>query len=329
MGRVAGGIERAVEILRNGGLVAFPTETVYGLGADARNPRAVRRIFQVKGRPPTHPLIVHIAEPEDLYQWAVGIPEVAWRLADRFWPGPLSLVLRRSSLTPPEVTGGQETVAVRVPSHPVARDLLRAFGSGVAAPSANRFQGVSPTTADHVRDSLGRDVDIVLDGGPCPVGLESTILDLTGDEPAVLRPGGIPLEDLRGILGSLSPTGTERKVRAPGQHPLHYAPRARVTLVEDRALIPTALRLQGDGHRVGLLLPHHVPPSPEFSGPVIRLPERADGIARMLYSALRDLDRAGCGVIVASLPPAHGLGLAIADRLHRAAGPREGPGAID
>jgi L-threonylcarbamoyladenylate synthase len=184
-------IEKATGVLRAGGLVAVPTETVYGLGADAENAAAVARVFQVKGRPRSHPLIVHIGGADLLGDWAEDVPATARRLAECFWPGPLTLVLRRGRRVPLEATGGLETVAVRVPAHPVALALLTAFGGGVAAPSANRFGSVSPTTADHVRAELGDAVDFVLDGGPCQVGVESTIVDATGDTPSILRPGGV------------------------------------------------------------------------------------------------------------------------------------------
>src|SRR5690349_19076998 len=194
-------IEKAAGVLRAGGLVAFPTETVYGLGANAEDPAAVSRIFQVKGRPPSHPLIVHLGGAELLGDWVEDVPATARLLAERFWPGPLTLVLRRGRRVPLEATGGLETVAVRVPDHPVALALLSAFGGGVTAPSANRFGSVSPTTADHVRAELGDAVDFVLDGGPCEVGVESTIVDVTGDVPTVLRPGGVTREDLEAVLG--------------------------------------------------------------------------------------------------------------------------------
>ncbi len=189
-------IARAVAVLRDGGLVAFPTETVYGLGADASNPAAMARIFAAKGRPADHPLIVHLASADEIGAWAASVPPLAAAFATACWPGPLTIILRRSERVPDAVTGGLDTVGLRVPSHPLALELLAAFGDGIAAPSANPFGSVSPTTADHVRTGLGDRVDLILDGGPCEVGVESTIVDLSGDEPAILRPGGLPRERL-------------------------------------------------------------------------------------------------------------------------------------
>src|SRR3954452_8641218 len=196
-------IDRAVDILRAGGLVAFPTETVYGLGADAANPAAVRRIFAAKGRPPTNPLIVHVADVAAARRYAATWSDAAQTLAAVWWPGPLTLVVRRAPSIAPEVTAGRDTFGLRVPDHPLALELLRAFGGAVAAPSANRSNRVSPTTAEHVRQELGDAVDLVLDGGPCAVGIESTVLDLTGKVPAILRPGGVSRGQLEAILGKV------------------------------------------------------------------------------------------------------------------------------
>lgn len=315
-------IARAAEVLRGGGLVALPTETVYGLGGDAENPAALARIFQTKGRPPSHPLIVHIGGADRLGAWVAEVPQTARGLAGRFWPGPLTLVLRRSPRVPLEATGGLETVAVRVPGHPVALAVLRAFGGGIAAPSANRFGSVSPTTADHVRAELGDAVDFVLDGGPCDVGVESTIVDLTGDVPSVLRPGGVTREDLEDALGIPLAVHTTSSVRVPGQHPSHYAPNARVVLVEPEQIAAEAERAQAQGHQVGVLLPHSLRDTPLKAHAVVTLPSSADDYARGLFSYLRELDQQECDLILASLPADEGLGLAIANRLLRAAGPR-------
>jgi L-threonylcarbamoyladenylate synthase len=318
-------IDEAVATLARGGLVAFPTETVYGLGADATNPAAVRRIFAVKGRPAQHPLIVHIASAADLPRWVAEVPPAAVELARRFWPGPLTLVLRRSPRIPLEVTGGLETVALRVPAHPVAQELLRRFGHPIAAPSANRFGSVSPTTAQHVRDDLGDAVDLVLDGGPCDVGVESTIVDLSGAEPALLRPGGIPREALEHALGVPLRQPTAPSVRAPGQHPLHYAPRAQVILVEPERIAAEALRLEQANRHVGVLLPPGASLPDDFGGVALSVPASLELYAHELYSLLREFDRKNCDVIVTALPPEAGLGAAIADRLRRAAGPRPAP----
>ncbi|CAL9657216.1 Threonylcarbamoyl-AMP synthase [Streptomyces sp. enrichment culture] len=315
-------IEKAAGVLRAGGLVAFPTETVYGLGADAEDPAAVSRIFQVKGRPPSHPLIVHLGGAQYLDDWVEDVPATARLLAERFWPGPLTLVLRRGRRVPLEATGGLETVAVRVPDHPVALALLSAFGGGVTAPSANRFGQVSPTTADHVRAELGETVDFVLDGGPCEVGVESTIVDATGEVPTILRPGGVTREDLEAVLGCPLAVPSTSRVRVPGQHPSHYAPRARVVLVEPEKVVSEAEAAQELGHRVGVFLPPPFADAPVKAHAVVTVPGSTAAYARGLYGFLRDLDRQGCDLIVASLPAEEGLGLAIANRLRRAAGPR-------
>ncbi|WP_018567745.1 L-threonylcarbamoyladenylate synthase [Streptomyces sp. PsTaAH-124] len=315
-------IEKAAGVLRGGGLVALPTETVYGLGADAENPAAVSRIFQVKGRPPSHPLIVHIGGAEHLDDWVQEVPETARLLAGAFWPGPLTLVLRRGARVPLEATGGLETVAVRVPDHPVALALLSAFGGGVTAPSANRFGSVSPTTADHVRAELGDAVDFVLDGGTCEVGVESTIVDVTGDVPSILRPGGVTREDLEAVLGHPLAVPSTSAVRVPGQHPSHYAPRARVVLVEPEEIVAEARLARERGHRVGVFLPAALAGTAVEAHAVVAVPASTAAYARGLYGFLRELDRQECDLIVASLPAEEGLGLAIANRLRRAAGPR-------
>ncbi len=315
-------IEKAAGVLSAGGLVAFPTETVYGLGANAEDPAAVARIFQVKGRPPSHPLIVHVGGAQHLADWVQDVPATARLLAEHFWPGPLTLVLRRGPRVPLEATGGLETVAVRVPDHPVALALLSAFGGGVTAPSANRFGQVSPTTADHVRAELGDAVDFVLDGGPCEVGVESTIVDATGEMPSILRPGGVTREDLEAVLRRPLAVHSTSRVRVPGQHPSHYAPRARVVLVEPEKVVAEAEIAQELGHQVGVFLPPSVADTPVKAHAVVALPASMAAYARGLYGFLRELDQRGCDLIVASLPVEEGLGLAIANRLRRAAGPR-------
>ncbi|MGW5434235.1 L-threonylcarbamoyladenylate synthase [Streptomyces sp. NPDC004059] len=315
-------IENAAGVLRAGGLVALPTETVYGLGANAEDPAAVARIFQVKGRPPSHPLIVHIGGAEQLDDWVKDVPATARLLAEHFWPGPLTLVLRRGPRVPLEATGGLETVAVRVPDHPVALALLSAFGGGVTAPSANRFGSVSPTTADHVRAELGEAVDFVLDGGPCEVGVESTIVDATGEIPSILRPGGVTREDLEAVLGCPLAVPSTSRVRVPGQHPSHYAPRARVVLVEPEKVVAEAELAQDLGHQVGVFLPPAFADTAVKAHAVVTVPGSPAAYARGLYGFLRELDRQGCDLIIASLPVEAGLGLAIANRLRRAAGPR-------
>jgi L-threonylcarbamoyladenylate synthase len=314
-------IQRAVEVLRAGGLVAFPTETVYGLGADAENAPAVYQIFAAKGRPLGHPLIVHLAEVASLDAWAKDVPVIAWRLAERFWPGPLTLILRRHARIPDIVTGGLETVGLRVPSHPTASALLRAFAGGIAAPSANRFGRVSPTTAADVYEELGLAVQYILTGEPCEVGLESTIVDLSTAEPAILRPGGVTQEALQEALERPVPVHTGGRVRSPGQLASHYAPRAHVVLAPAPALVAQATALQAQGMRVAVLTPpaQHTVLSDVTT---FALPETPEELARSLYALLREIDRQGFDAVLVSLPPEAGLGLAIADRLRRAAGPR-------
>jgi L-threonylcarbamoyladenylate synthase len=280
---------------------------VYGLGADAANSDAVRRVYAVKGRPADHPLIVHIASAEALPRWAATVPPAAESLAAACWPGPLTVVLHRRPDVDPTVTGGRDTIALRVPAHALTLAVLAAFGGGIAAPSANRFGHVSPTTAQHVRDDLGDDVDLVLEGGPCTVGVESTIIDLTVSPPSVLRPGGIPLEALEAIVeGPVRGEDTGPR-RAPGMLASHYAPRARVELVEDPVEAAARVEALGaDGVPAGLLDPG---PDP-------------DAYARHLYEWLRRADEDGLEVLVAVPPTATGLGWAVRDRLRKAAGPR-------
>lgn len=313
-------LNRAVEILRQGGVVALPTETVYGLAANAEDELAVRRVFAIKGRPATHPLIIHLAGVEALPDWARDIPKEARRLADAFWPGPLTLVLPRTPRATDAVTGGQDTVALRVPSHPVALAVLRALGGGLAAPSANRFGRVSPTTAEHVRQDLGDEVDLILDGGPCTVGVESTIVDLSSGSPAILRPGGLAAEELERVLGYPVPVRTASTVRVSGSLASHYAPRVGVVLVEPSEAVARAESLRIQGLQVGVLGPAGLRLPRDFVR--FDIPEDAAGAARLLYLRLREADMAGLDVLVACLPPAQGLGLAVRDRLARAAAPR-------
>jgi L-threonylcarbamoyladenylate synthase len=296
-----------------GGLVAFPTETVYGLGADASNAAAVARIYSVKGRPADHPLIVHVASMDGLGDWADDVPEYAISLARDFWPGPMTLVVRRSALAGDFVTGGQDTVGVRVPNHPVALGLLEAFaragGKGVAAPSANRFGNVSPTTAQAVSDELAdylADSDQILDGGACAVGVESTIIDCTGDVPKILRPGAITMEMIQECTG-LEVVGVveETVIRVSGSLDSHYAPVAKVLLdqspVAGQGFIAMADVAAADG--------------------VVRLaaPQTHDEFARVLYSALRAADEQGLATVVVQQPAGDGIAIAIRDRLKRAA----------
>jgi L-threonylcarbamoyladenylate synthase len=314
-------IRQAARVLRQGGLVAFPTETVYGLGADAENPEAIRRIFAAKGRPADHPLIVHLASANQLDRWASDIPAAAHLLAEAFWPGPLTMILKRSSLVSDLVTGGLDTVGLRVPSHPVARELLTAFGGAIAAPSANRFGRVSPTTAEHVQSELAGRIDLILDGGPCQVGLESTIVDLSRGEPVVLRPGGITVEQLTEVLGPLGSLPAATAPRVSGALESHYAPRTRLILVPAARLAQQAEDLASAGQRVVVLTADPLFP---LSTAIQRIVWPADesSLASALYASLRAIDALDVDVALASLPAEQGLGQAIADRLRKAAAPR-------
>ncbi len=332
-------IRQAAEVIRCGRLVAFPTETVYGLGADAMNPEAVTRIFAAKARPASDPLIVHIADSEDLERVARDLPVQARILSESFWPGPLTLVLPRAESLPAAVTAGLDTVAVRVPAHPVALALIRAAGTPIAAPSANLFGHPSPTTAQHVLDDLGDRVDLVLDGGPTFIGLESTVLDLTGEQPTILRPGGVSREALSLVLGPLvvGGAGVSRQgghtsgLPSPGLLEKHYAPRASLIFFRGErhrtlaAMVRQLDTLLAEQKSVGLLVASE--DRSVFAGyPVIieDLGSQDDLslIAARLFAAMRALDAQGVDVILSRGFGLAGLGLAIEDRLTRAAGGR-------
>jgi len=304
----------AAAALKSGALVAFPTETVYGLGADAQNPDAVARIYSVKGRPADHPLIVHIDSIDRMGDWASDVPEYAIALARDYWPGPMTLVLKRGDIAKDFITGGQETVGLRVPAHPLALGLLKAFhnagGLGIAAPSANRFGAVSPTTADAVQDELAEfmaDSDLILDGGPSLVGVESTIIDCTGSAPRILRLGAITkemIEETTGLEVAATESG-QSDIRVSGSLESHYSPKAKVIL--------DVIAEAGDG----LIAPDQIP-TPIG---VIRLmaPSTNEQYARELYRALRSADQQGLEIVVALQPGGDGLAAAIRDRLQRAA----------
>lgn len=311
----ADAVERAVAVLRAGGLVAFPTETVYGLGADASNGRAVARIFAAKGRPADHPVIVHLAEAGQLPQWARRVPEAARRLAAAFWPGPLTLILPRAAGVLDVVTGGQDSVGIRVPSHPVAQALLRGFGGGIAAPSANRFGRISPTRAEHVRAELGDAVDLVLEGEAPAVGIESAIVDLSGARPALLRPGMLGAAALEAVLGEPLAAPAADAPRASGTLAAHYAPRTPLRLVAPGAL---ERELAAAGAGVAVLARRAAPPGARAL--VWRAaPPDAGGYARDLYASLRELDAAGASCILVEAPPEGPPWAAVRDRLARAA----------
>ena len=306
-------VQRAAAILRRGGLVAFPTETVYGLGADASNAAAMARLYAVKGRPGDHPVIVHFADAGAAFGWAREVPDAARRLAAKFWPGPLTLVLKRAPHVGDFVTGGQDTVGVRVPVHPLALEVIAAFGGGVAAPSANRFGRVSPTTAQHVHEDLGADVGLVVDGGPCGVGIESTIVDVSRGTPVLLRPGGISRAELEAALGSPVALPDAEAPRVSGSLAAHYAPRTPARLVSSEALEAEIARL---GPTAGVLA---------FSGPDdrvdfwLRMPRDPAAYAQKLYAALRELDSTGCALLLIESPPPVPEWQAVLDRLRRAA----------
>jgi len=305
-----GSIQEAAAALKLGQLVAFPTETVYGLGADAENSEAVAKIYAVKQRPTDHPLIVHIANKEVAKEWAVEIPQYALELADAFWPGPMTLILKRSSLAKDFITGGQISVGLRVPSHPVALELLNCFselgGKGVAAPSANLFGQVSPTSADAVQSELGSrlsDGDLILEGGSSEVGIESTIIDCTQSRPRILRPGAISAEQVMNTV-KMSMLDSGEKIRVSGAMESHYAPRAKVVL--------NAEAKPGDG----LIALSHIATPPQVTR--LASPTTDEEYAKQLYAALRQADQLGLEKVVAITPTGDGIALAIRDRLAKA-----------
>ena len=331
-----GAVARAAGLLREGKLVAFPTETVYGLGADADNRFAVQAIFEAKGRPAHHPVIVHVADLKAAAAWADELPPAARKLADRFWPGPLTLVVARGARAHDQLTGRQPSVGLRCPSHPWAQALLNALGRethdpcrGIAAPSANRFGHISPTRAEHVRADLGEKptgpVDLILDGGSCPVGIESTILDLTGDAPRLLRPGSITREQIELVLGcavNRVAADDASAPRAPGGLPRHYAPRRPLELVEATQLFARVHTLGAS--QVAVLAP--APPLPAVVHWWIA-PAAPEQYARYLYEFLHRMDASGAERLLVQRPPRDPQWAALHDRLERAAAAL--PGAFD
>jgi L-threonylcarbamoyladenylate synthase len=311
-------IEAAVLALRDGELVAFPTETVYGLGANAQNPAAVQKIFEVKGRPPQHPVIVHLDSPRFLHRWVRDVPAAATRLADAFWPGPLTMVMPRAPSVHDVITGGQDTIAVRVPAHPMAQQLLTAFGGGIAAPSANRFGRLSPTRAEHVREELGDAVRVMLDGGECQIGLESTIVSFEGDTVRLLRPGSIGAKQIRELVGELLVGSDGDAPRVPGSTPTHYAPSTPMTIVPSGEIDAQADAQSAGGRRVAVLA-QRLPLRAHKYVTWINAGRRAESFARDLYTNLRTLDKAGCTRILVQDVPEGELWDAIRDRLRRAA----------
>lgn len=323
-------IERAALILKTGGLVGIPTETVYGLGANGLNPRAVEDIFRAKGRPQDNPLILHIPDPSWLEWYCEDVPDTAWKLAKRFWPGPLTMVLRRKHIVPDVVTAGLDTVGMRCPDHSICRAVIRAAGVPVAAPSGNTSGRPSPTSVTDMLEDMNGKIDAILDGGDCQVGVESTIIDLTCTPPRLLRPGGVPLEELRAVLGEveldpaiLRPMGEGEKPRAPGMKYRHYAPKAPVTVVKGSPARSAQYILDHIDHSYweGIIC------FDEFADwypghPVERLGGAVDcwENARRLFHALRAMDEAGVKRIWAQSPGTAGMGLAVVNRLDKAAG---------
>ncbi|MEK7792204.1 MAG: L-threonylcarbamoyladenylate synthase [Pseudomonadota bacterium] len=317
-------IMAAADILRAGGTVAFPTETVYGLGADITNASAISKIYRIKQRPVDHPLIVHISNLSQLAYWVQEIPDAAWTLARHFWPGALTLILPRSRHVPDNVTGGQDTVGIRVPAHPVALALLDTLGPhrALVAPSANRFGRISPTTAAHVQEELGSDVDMILDGGACDVGLESTIIRICNDSVTVLRPGGIPLSALESVLDQ--PVTLAHKaisaIRTSGALPSHYAPDTPLSLYPAEQIWQSALKLAHENYRILVLTwsdTNKIPPINPFIEHY-SMPSDPIAYGRQLYAQLRQLDHSGFDHIFVEMPPDQPAWLAITDRLERA-----------
>jgi L-threonylcarbamoyladenylate synthase len=310
-------IHQAAEIIRRGGIVAFPTETVYGLGADAFNPLAVARIFEVKRRPYFDPLIVHVANPADVEKLVKGIPSNAKKLMERFWPGPLTIVLLKEEDIPDIVTAGLPTVAIRMPNHPMALAMIKESKCPIAAPSANPFGYLSPTIAEHVREQLGERVDLILDGGPCPVGVESTILSFLGEKSRLLRPGGVPLEEIEFIIGKVEIGSIkEDRLSAPGMLPRHYAPRTPIVLDWDEEDLDIY-----KNKNLGLLAFQESRNNLKFHSVEV-LSKKGDfrEAAANLFAAIRRLDALDLDLILAEPIPEIGLGRAIMDRLRHASG---------
>jgi L-threonylcarbamoyladenylate synthase len=311
-------IETAVQALRDGDLVAFPTETVYGLGANAQNPAAVAKIFEAKGRPKTHPVIVHLDTPRFLHRWVAEVPDVATKLAEKFWPGPLTMVMKKGPNVHDIVTGGQDTVAIRVPSHPMAQQLLTAFGGGIAAPSANRYGRLSPTRPEHVRDELGDAVKVVLDGGESQIGLESTIVSVEGPQVRLLRPGAVTAGQLRTVVSELLMGPDLESPRVPGSTASHYAPTTPLVIVPAGEIDAQAAALSEGGRRIAVLA-QRLPLKSHKYVTWINAGRRPDQFSHDLYANLRTLDKAGCQKILVQDVPQDERWDAIRDRLTRAA----------
>jgi len=312
-------IQQAVALLRAGKLVAFPTETVYGLGADASNPTAVAKIFAAKGRPADHPVIVHLAHRDQLKEWARDISPLAWQLAEHFWPGPLTLILPKAHHVPTIITGGQDSIGLRVPNHPIAQALLQAFAGGIAAPSANRFGHISPTLASHVRQDLGAAVDLILDGDDCPIGIESTIVDVSGGAAVILRPGAITASQINAVLGNRVASVDKSTVRASGMLLKHYSPQTALQLIDSALLEPTLKQKLAQGLTVAVLARYSVVMTDKHLR-WINMPIDAIPYAHELYSRLHEIDLMNVELILVEDVPEDETWLAIRDRLQKAAG---------
>lgn len=341
--RVGQDIEKAAELIQEGELVALPTETVYGLGALARSEAAIEKLYRAKGRPTDHPVIVHICEPAQINDWACDITDDAMKLAEAFWPGPLTLILKKKESVSYKITGGQDTVALRIPSHPLTLETIKRVGSGLAAPSANKFGRLSPTEASDVDREFGEELAYVLDGGTCDIGIESTIVNLVGDSPEILRPGHIDRAALEAVLGKKvrsrfeeadTDTNTDTElldkqnqqetreaVRVPGALPQHYAPAKPLYLVKTEELAPALAKLKSEGKKASVLAFSAAPS--QHDAPWLVSDRDARNFARKLYSRLRELDTANCDCILVESPPAEtAQGWAgIKDRLTRASSP--------
>jgi L-threonylcarbamoyladenylate synthase len=316
-------LAEAVAALRRGEVIGLPTETVYGLAADAGNAAAVENIFRLKGRPADHPLIVHIADAAELPQWASEVPDAAAKLAQAFWPGPLTLILKKRADVLDIVTGGQDTIGLRCPAHPLALTVLRQFGGGLAAPSANRFGRISPTSAQHVRDEFGDGVPVVLDGGDCEVGIESTIVDVSSRVPRILRPGHIRKPQLEAVIGPVAEGAQEQSPRVSGSLLSHYAPHTRTELLPRSRLIERAQACLQNGENVLVLSIAHA----VGTIPGLVLADSPESYGHDLYAALRELDAHRADRLLVESPPLQAEWIAVLDRLSRAAAdtPEEAP----
>ncbi|SHE58467.1 L-threonylcarbamoyladenylate synthase [Caldanaerobius fijiensis DSM 17918] len=328
-------LREAAKYILNGGIVAFPTETVYGLGANALNPLAVRKIFEAKGRPQDNPLIVHISDIEDVYKYAQKVPDNARTLMDKFWPGPMTLVFKKKNIIPDVITAGLDSVGIRIPSHPVARAFIKECGVPIAAPSANISGKPSPTKAEHVLEDLNGKIDAIIDGGSCDVGVESTVIDVTQSVPMILRPGGITSEQIRDAIGEVAIDPTIKgevmkedfRPRAPGMKYKHYSPEAEVYIVKGRIdevvkkINALAEKDLSEGKKVGIMATAQTHKMYKY-GKIVVVGDREDalGIARNLFDVLREFDNAGVDIIYAEAIDEEGLGLAIMNRLVKAAG---------